>query len=149
MNAYIVYIFCPVWIKFSKGDFHKNLLGMLSFMQKNVTESVPALPTRIARFWVKLSARHLRIIPFSIYWRRDNRYSEGFAFLVGKNKIMVTHVPCNCVIFWKLEALIKSVYCVTQYSICSPMNTFQMSCHPYMTFPDSSSAPAFGGCCTI
>jgi hypothetical protein len=93
--------FCTVWIKFSKGNIHKYLLGKSSFTQNSVTESVPVLPTWIARFGWHSVLRHLRVIPFSIYWCRDNWYREGFAFLVSNNKITVTHVPCNCMIFWK------------------------------------------------
>jgi hypothetical protein len=39
MNVHIVYIFLgPILIKFSKGDIHKNVLGISSFMQDSVNQ---------------------------------------------------------------------------------------------------------------
>jgi hypothetical protein len=39
MKVYIVYFFFgPVLIKFNKGDIHKNLLGISSFMQDGINQ---------------------------------------------------------------------------------------------------------------
>jgi hypothetical protein len=50
----------------------------------------------------------------------ENGHREGCAFCVGASEISVTCIPQNCINILKVwNSLIKSVYFVPDYTICS------------------------------
>jgi hypothetical protein len=69
---------------------------------------------------VKLGTRDLHIIPPSIHEFRQNRRLEGRSFLPEVNEVTFRCVSLNHIGNLKvINALVNSVYYVTEHSICS------------------------------
>jgi hypothetical protein len=70
----------------------------------------------------------------SIGEMHENQPSEGCTFFAGINEIAFTWVPWNCFDILKVKnALVKFVYCATQYVI------FNILCLTKLTFVAQSS----------